>query len=314
MSVSRLEPHRDEIFAEIAQGTSKAEIARNLDVPVSTLKSWVQNQSAVRAPDEHLGLGHDATVSDQYVEIPVFHRKYDLDCLNVYPLGDVHLGSEAHDSNRWEEWLHFLYGRDDVSLLGTGDYLNSALKTSVSETYDEVMNVGKAKRKLRSQLAPLANQDKIDLLMPGNHEARIYKAVGDCPIEDVADALGTNYAQHAAVVIYEVGEVSYVFYIRHGTGGGGVGARANRLQKQSQVVLADVYVSGHTHSSLAFPDEIFDVDFKDQKVFRRRRYYVSSGSFLRYEGYAASSSFNPTKIGAPRIFLDGTRKDIHVST
>jgi hypothetical protein len=178
--------------------------------------------------------------------------------------------------------------------------------------YEETSPVGHAKRILRRQLEPL--KDRIDVLIPGNHERRIWKSVGDCPIADVADFLEVPYAQHAVVVVYQVGDVEYQVYMRHGTGGGGVGARANRLQKQSQIALADVYVSGHTHSKLTFPDEIFRYDPQTGTMRRTDRWYVSSGSFLRYEGYAASSGYTPTRIGAPRVRLDGTHRDISVST
>jgi predicted phosphodiesterase len=255
-------------------------------------------------------IGHDAT--EDFVEIPVIHRDYsDMDTLYVYPLGDVHIGAPAHDRARWEEWLDYLTGREDASMIGTGDFLNSAIVGSVSDVYEETAPVGECKRLLRRQLQPL--KDRIDLLIRGNHENRINKAVGDCPIHDVADFLEVPYAPNVALVVYRVGDVEYHVYVRHGTGGGQVGARANRLAKQAETCLADVYISGHTHSKLAFPTEIFRYDPEARKVRRTDRWFVSSGSFLRMEPYAAAAGYSPTRIGAHRIRIDGRHRDISVS-
>lgn len=285
-----------------ARGISRRAACREIGLGESSVRNWEKmiEDEPIPSPD----------FNDGFVEIPVIKRDYsDERAHYVYPLGDVHKGSPAHDAEKWVEWLEFIKHKQDSSLLGTGDFLNSALKTSVSEVYDETHSVGTAKRQLRAEFRPIAN--RIDLLIPGNHEDRIYRAVGDCPIEDVADAIGAPYARKVALVAYRVGDVDYTFYVRHGTGAGGVGARATRLQKQAQTLLADVYISGHTHSQLVFPEEYFT--YEDGEIKRKKRYFVSSGSFVRYEEYAAGASMVPTKIGAPRIRLDGERFDVHVS-
>lgn len=290
------------------EGMSATQAARTCGVSESGLRGA---RGRILTSDQPADpLEHDA--SGGYVEIPVIHRDYShRDYLKVYPLGDVHKGAPAHDKARWRQWVQYLTDHDDTSMLGTGDFLNSAIKGSVSETYDEEGPLGEMKRELWSELAPL--KDRIDVLIPGNHEARVYRAVGDCPIRDVADFLDVPYAQNVCMLVYRVGRVTYHAYVRHGTGGGQVGARANRLQKQAQTCLADFYVSGHTHSQLVYPEEIFAYDAASDRVSRRRRYFVSSGSFLKYEGYAAGNAYAPTKIGAPRITLSGERWDIHVS-
>jgi lambda repressor-like predicted transcriptional regulator/predicted phosphodiesterase len=309
MSTSRLAPHKEAIEAALNAGTSQTTLAKEHGVARSTLQAFIKRQI-----NGHLLVVDDLSESPSvgYEEIPVFVRDYsDQDHHYIYPLGDVHIGSPAHAADRWSEWLGYLEGSDNASMLGTGDFLNSALKTSVSELYDEELRVGDAKRRLRGQLDLLAGQDKLDLLMPGNHEDRIYRAVGDCPIEDIADALGCYYARVTAIVVYRVGDVEYVVSVKHGTGGGQVGARANRLEKQANTIVADIYISGHTHSQLVFPRDLFIVE--DQRVVRRRQLFVSSGSFLNAEEYALKMGYTPQKLGAPRIRLNGARHDAHVS-
>lgn len=310
---SKLTAQHEVITDLLEEGLSRNKIAEQLGESPSTVKDYINRHVVPKAEVAEDGLSSDQE-SENYTEIPVIPRDYsDQDHHFIYPLGDLHIGSEAFADDRWQEWITYLNSRKNASLLGTGDFLNSALKTSVSETYDEKLNVGDSKRKFKKDITKLAKDERVDLLMPGNHEARIYRAVGDCPIRDVADALEVPYARDACVLLYKIGDVEYSVYVRHGTGGGQVGARANRLAKQAQTLIADVYVSGHTHSQLVFPQEVFYVDPEELEVRRKTQYFVSSGSFLQYEGYAAVSSFAPTKIGAPRIRLDGRRHDVHVS-
>lgn len=313
MSASRLLPHKAEIQQALADDVSRSDLRETYGVPKSTLDDFIRNH--INTSTRTAAVLFDALREDptqDIEEVPCFVRDYSTQAFHyIYPLGDVHIGSPSHSQERWQEWIGYLEDSDNVSMLGTGDFLNSALKTSVSETYDETMRVGVAKRLLRNQLRGLAGQGKLDLLMPGNHEDRIYKAIGDCPIEDIADQLECSYARALAVVVYKVGEIEYTVAIRHGTGGGQVGARANRLEKSANTLIADVYVSGHTHAQLIFPRDVFVVD--NYQVSRRRQLFVSSGSFLGYEDYAAKMGYTAQKIGAPRIRLNGERHDAHCS-
>jgi hypothetical protein len=245
-------------------------------------------------------------------EVPVFFRDYShLDRLHVFPLGDIHKGSPHFQAAKWSEWLAYITQTESASMLGTGDFLNVAIKSSVSDVYEEEQTVGEAKRELAEELQPLQDAGRLDLLIPGNHENRITRETGDCPIQDVAWKLDANYARTAAVVVYKVGEIEYELYLRHGSGSGRAGAQANRLERQALIVVADIYVNGHTHRQQLIRGAIFERH--GDKIKRRRQLYISSGSLLSYEGYAAAFGLPPADVGAPRIRLDGTRKDAHAS-
>lgn len=308
----------DDVAQEIAQaledGTSQRQIADRFGVARSTLQAWIKSRVVALPEPEWRSDDLSENPEDAFEEIPVFVRDYShLKELYVYPLGDVHKGSPAHASKRWQQWIDYLCTTDNASLLGTGDFFNAALKDSKSESYDEILTVKQAREQLSDELAPLAERGRIDLMIPGNHEARIYRACGDCPVSAITRELDIPYAHEAAIILYIVGDVTYEVFVRHGTGGGQVGARANRLANQARSVIADIYVSGHTHSQLVFPQDLFVVNRRLGRVERKRQVFVSSGSFVQYEGYAAKAGYAPQKIGAPRIRLDGTRKDPHVS-
>lgn len=308
-----LDPRVEQALTLLREGRadSVSEAARATGAARTTVRdNWHDEQGGPADTPDNLrtDLVTDAS------EIPVFYRDYSSEPHHfVYPLGDVHKGAPQHQRARWREWLGYVQGAENTSMLGTGDFLNCATKVSPSELYDEKQGISESKWELARELEPLAENGDLDALIRGNHEDRVWRLVGEDPIYDVSQHLGVNYSPATCIVIYRVGDVNYTFDVRHGKGAGQIGARANRLKRLAQTVICDVYVSGHTHSQLVFPDDVFDVDIDAQSVIRRKQMFVSSGSFLAYEDYASTAGFNPTHIGAPRIRLDGRRKDVHVS-
>lgn len=280
-------------------------LANKLGVPRETLRDHI-NRLGMR---EAVSAARERTEVARPVEIPTIRRDYSSDTRHyIYPLGDVHIGARQHNADLWRSWVEHLESRENASLLGTGDFLNTAILGSKSDVYDEQMTVGEAKRLLRKQLKKLADDGRVDALAPGNHEDRITRATGDCPIQDVCDTLGVPYVESAALFVYAVGDFEYEVYLRHGTGNG---QSLAALSKSAGVIRADVYVTGHTHNQAVSTSDFFERDAEG--VGRRKRYFVSSGSFLGYEKYAAQRGYSPGRLGAPRIFLDGRRHDIHVS-
>lgn len=246
-------------------------------------------------------------------ELPIFVRDYtDRDKHTIYPIGDLHIGSPGHAGAQLDEWFAYLEATPNVSMLNTGDNTNCALKSSVSEAYDEQLTVGEARRAQTELFWNLAGQGKIDAVIDGNHEDRVFRSTGDSPNAAVCDTLGLNYDRAACIVRYLVGDVSYDLYLRHGTGGGGtMGAQVNNLEKQERIIAADVYVSGHTHTQVAFVKDIFVPGA--ERIDRAKRLFVCGGSFVAYEEYAAKQGYSPAHIGAPRVYLSGRTKDAHAS-
>lgn len=284
--------------AEREAGLGKGTLRNRL----KTLPATHVNQHGDKLPEEPAA-GEVPVIVRDYSSRP-YHR--------IYPVGDLHIGSPAHQSEQLAEWLDYLVRADNVSMLNTGDNTNCALKDSVSDSYGENLTVKQARERQTALFRPLAAKDRIDLMIDGNHEQRVLRATGDSPNAAVSDALGINYTSAAAVVRYILLDAEYDLYLRHGTGGGGtVGAQVNNLEKQARIIDADIYVSGHTHTQLSFVLDHFHL--VDGVVHRKKRLFVCSGSFVGYEDYAAQAGYIPAHIGAPRIYLDGKRKDAHAS-
>jgi hypothetical protein len=286
----------------MAAGHSGRSTAAQLGVSESGLRKALRTADNPH-PEPSVDVGRE------FVEVPVFERDYShLDSLLAYPLGDIHLGAASHQRDRWSEWVGFLGENADTSMIGLGDFLNCAVIGGKSDVYDERLTVQDAKWLLKEQLEPLADSHRLDVLMPGNHENRVTRLTGECPIYDVARVLGVNYTHAAAMLHYRVGDQSYEIYVRHGTGNG---QSLAQLDKSAMVAKADVYITGHIHKIATTCDEYFVRD--GDRMCRRRRYYVTSGAFLGYERYAAERGYKPTRIGAPRIHLDGRKHDVHIS-
>lgn len=311
---SKLDPHKKQIEGMLADGVSVNDVAKTFGTARSTAQDYVRKHIK-------LDVGGGQFQDDRLVNtpgpgldgIPVVHRDYThLDALHMYPIGDIHLGAPNCAEPVLDEWLQYIVDTDGTSLLNTGDNLNCAITTSVSDTYAEEYTVQVGRQKLTEKFRPVAEAGKLDAIVDGNHEWRILRAVGDSPNSAVADALGVAYSPASLYVVYHVGDQEYGVYLRHGNGGGAtMGAAVNRLEKQERILDADVYISGHTHTQVAFPKETFVRD--GDRMVRRKRLFVCSGSFLGYEDYAKIAGYPPAHIGAPRIFLDGRKHDAHAS-
>lgn len=310
-----------------------------LGMPATTLRRHLKNAGAWVKVEEIRsrtkgGRSSDGLPEDPATnlsEIPIFHLDYsDCPTLHNYPLSDVHIGSDHFAEGVWDKWTDYLLTTPGVSTMLNGDGLNAAIVGSVSDVYSEKMPPGQATNLLEAKLAPLAEKGILDGITRGNHEARIWRAAGLDPLEMLALKLGVPYTPHGMLLVYHVGDQTYRVFVRHGTGNGAgtVGAQANQLERAARIIEADIYVTGHTHSQLAFPRDVFRwvpaegerqtlnsraFQISGDRVERNKMMFVSSGSFLAYEPYAAERGYPPAHIGAPRIFMDGRTKDIHAS-
>lgn len=287
-----------------------AQAAREAGIPRTTFRDRVaayqRDQKTVFVRDQ---LQADAR-PNEIVAVDIDHRHEDR--LYLYALGDVHKGAAQHLDEAWAEWRAYIAAADHVAALFTGDGLNAAIPGSKSDPFEERQFVGPAMQTLEEELEEI--QDKLDAIIAGNHDLRIYKLTGLDPMQVIARNLGVPYDQTSLLLRYWVGdnEEPYRVYLRHGTGSpASPGPQANQMMKSRDTIDADIYITGHTHKQMAFPLD----KFRDgpNGITRHKQLFVSSGSFVGYERYAQERGWSPTHPGAPRIFLDGKRRDFHVS-
>ena len=82
-----------------------------------------------------------------------------------------------------------------------------------------------------------------------------------------------------------------------------MGGKVNRMADMQSSIIADVYISGHTHQQVAFPREIYIADTMKSTLVPVRSLFVNSGAFLGWGGYGIEQGYPPSVVGAPYIKL-----------
>lgn len=244
----------------------------------------------------------------------------DVDSVEVLCMGDLHMGDAHCDIDMIREAVRWLTAEPNRYAIIVGDLLNAALKDSVSDVYSESMSVKEARHLLVRILAPA--RDRILSVVSGNHDHRVYKAIGDDIVEIICSEAGLPYHMGQAFLALRVGwelnqsrqqrrvPVSYTAYITHGFGGGRmVGGKANNLVRLADIVDADLYVSGHTHTPLVIPAVHWVCDATRGNVIEHSRLFVATGASLdRGNGYAVRFGFPALPKVWPVVTLDGQQK------
>ena len=124
------------------------------------------------------------------------------DTLHLYAIGDVHVGSENFNSEAIHKKIKII--KDDpvgvVSLCGDlGDY---GLKNSKSNVYKQTLSPDAQQKYILELFEPI--KDKIVSAVPGNHEERISKEVGLCPLYDLCVLWGIPDVYRENVAILKV--------------------------------------------------------------------------------------------------------------
>lgn len=246
----------------------------------------------------------------------------ELQSAYIVPFSDLHLGDPHFDRQKFLGYRDWVQSKPNAFVTLNGDIMNTAIKSSVSDIYSETMNPRDCLKAAVSLFEPI--KDKILCVVNGNHERRIYKEAGFDISELLAQQLGVYYAGDEAYLKIKVGKATgtkgngkpivYTMYQTHGWGGGKTaGAKVNNLSYMANIVLADIYIASHTHFMTTHTGEIGIPDIRTNKIVPTKLTFASSGAFLKRGGYAVTHGFTHAKLGSPRIRLDGTKKDVHVS-
>lgn len=246
-------------------------------------------------------------------EMIVHELDRDLEHINIYPLGDLHIGSAEFNMKNWERWLETVKADPNGYVVMIGDLMDNGLKTSKTNTYEATMRPLEQKHWLRDQLTPI--KDRILGVTQGNHEYRSIDSADFCPIYDVMSKLDKEdlYRQNMAFLKISLGEkrkdrqFTYVIVLAHG-------ASKNRVDKFSYAIDGmDVLVTGHTHQGSSNFNSKIIVDPRNNVVSTKGFVHMVVNSFLDLGGYALRGMYYPqdnSKI--PVITLNGTKKEVNI--
>jgi len=237
-------------------------------------------------------------------QIKLKHKSF-----TIHPISDVHVGAHNHHSKEFKERLKMIEESDDSHrVLLLGDLMDNATKDSVGFSYG-AMPPQEELELLVGLLKPIA--DRVDLIIPGNHERRSQdRGVGMDLSANIAALLGRpdTYRPACTVVQYrfdkrKTGQHRTFLEVlcHHGTGGGRKpGGKINRAS--DLFVLkpdVDICLSGHTHETATRVEKVW-TGFPP-KV--KRRYVVITGCWLGSEQYSKDAAYPPSVEGSPTIYV-----------
>lgn len=243
---------------------------------------------------------------------------------NIYTLADLHIG-DAH-CNESEVLARVKAVQDDPYGLCVlnGDLMNTALRSSVSDVYGELLTPMQQISHLVTMLRPIAG--KIIGVTAGNHENRVYRNDGIDVTRLVCRELNIEdkYAPEGVLIFLRFGTRNshsghindgrnprqwYSIYATHGSGGGRKeGAKAIRLADMAAIVDADIYIHSHTHLPMVMKQGFFRADSSNCNAKQVSKLFVNTGAAMEYGGYGQSLEFKPASMSTPVIHLEAKCK------
>lgn len=238
----------------------------------------------------------------------------DLDEINIYPLGDLHIGSSEFDERLWLEWKDRVLNDPKGYVVMVGDLVDNGLKNSKTNSYEALLRPREQKAWLADQLRPL--KGKILGACRGNHENRSVNDTDDCPLYDVMAKLDIEdlYRENMAFLKINLGfrnkerQHSYTMVLAHG-------ASRNKTETFGYAIDGmDILVTGHTHSAgTRFPSKIV-IDSKNEIVKTSGFTHIVVPSFAKYGGYALRGMYLPQDSAkTPIITLSGKGKEVKIT-
>ena len=222
------------------------------------------------------------------------------------PLGDFHIGHDAHSENMFNAYLNFLKDHPHIMIGLMGDYIEYAInapyiQNETSLPDEQIDHFVKA-------MKPFA--DRILFILWGNHEERYARSTkSNRLIPGLAREIGVSEdcfvapPQRGVSFVLSAGEKEYGCYAHHSRTGAVIN-KTIQLRRSGSNIRAAVIMHGHTHH-LGFEQRTIRELTHEGRV-TRRQWLVSTGCFMKDAGYAEARSYPLNVVGAPllRFYAD----------
>lgn len=238
--------------------------------------------------------------------------------VNVYPLGDAHIGSAQFDKVAFEKWIQMVSDDPHGYVVIIGDLLDIATKTSKTNIWEAAMTPTQQKEYLVEALRPI--RDRILGVVPGNHEYRMMREIGVNPLYDVCCKLDIEdaYRENACFIKLGVGRsakkperpVQYGLVLVHGA------SKSKHDKFANGIDGADVIFSGHDHNPRHVPGGKMRFDLNASSVNIVPYQVVVVQPFQSYGGYSLRGEYLPhctTGVQRVRLYSKTKRVDYDFS-
>ena len=180
--------------------------------------------------------------------------------LHIYAIGDTHVGSEQFDEETVLKKIDIIKNDPYGVVCICGDLGDYGLKNSKTNVYKATMQPDAQQAYIYKLFEPI--KDKIVSAVPGNHEERVTKETGLCPLYDLCILWGHPEVYRENVAILKVifgkrsGTRQHIFcgITTHGA------TRARHKKFISCFDGIDFAISGHTHTPEYAPHGKIRVD------------------------------------------------------
>lgn len=242
--------------------------------------------------------------------ILIQHDFGNVDYINIYPIGDVHIGSKECNIDTFRKLIETIENDPNGYAVIVGDMMNMGLRNSKTNVYEEVLNPMEQKELCYELLQPISN--KILAGCSGNHEYRQNKEVGTNPLYDVFCRLRIEdkYRENACFLKLTVGKCgrnpnTYGVVLTHGS------TKSKDEKWTYSIDGCDCFISGHTHSGVHQPMGKIRMDLTHNKVKITPYQHIVVTPFQEYGGYAMRGKYMPGHVGHfQRVIFDGTSKRV----
>ena len=183
------------------------------------------------------------------LEVIVKQYPEDMNVLRVYAIGDVHVGAPEFDEHAIKKKIEIIKEDKNAAVCLCGDLGNFGLKNSKTNSYFEVLNPKEQIAYIYDLFLPIV--DKIAACVPGNHEERITREVGTCPMYDLCVRWGIQdvYRENTAITKFIFGNIDG--HKRRNTFFGLTTHGYSRNKHKKFIACfdgIDFAISGHTHT------------------------------------------------------------------
>lgn len=240
--------------------------------------------------------------------------------IEIWPMADHHIGDNMCDFKMIMEQIEHIRVTPNAYCILGGDLMDTAICSSIGDTYGANLQPMEQLKQCVKIFEPI--KDKILVVVPGNHENRVYKSDGIDMTEVMCSQLGIpeKYSPTTALLFIRFGTQGakhhnrpqlYTAYVTHGTGGGRrEGGKVNRLADLASIVDADIYIHSHTHLPVIFREGFFRPNPSVSTVTQVDKLFVNTAASLNYGGYGDKAGFKPTSKKSPVIYLHGLKHEM----
>lgn len=239
----------------------------------------------------------------------LFNCPQDFDSVEIYPVHDLHYGSDCFDYNKWNRLRDLILSEPNRYVVWVGDLLENAVPGSKSSVFSQLCTPQEQKDYVTSLFREF--KERTIAILDGNHELnRSTRHAGLYPLYDCAAIAGIEDKYRTAYAVIDLGvgagahwtkdrQLHYVLYATH---------KAKQLKNfctADALEGFDIFLYGHDHEAQDHPRGKLVYNPTNHAVLFRTVECVNCGSFLSYGGYGAASGYRPKADKLYKIVLHG---------